>query len=395
MSGVPGQKARAMNSDHRPPMFYRIAGRGPTRLLAALLLALSADQLTAAADSTAAATYRLPYDVDAIRAQQDHPPTKARACPPFIAPPRQLQHEPRYRRGDATASVVDPERAAAEIAATQPVRDFNRLITSAADYALRAPSQAAAQSACVIAHLDHWASGDAFLGKNSMQGEFEKKWGAITYSLAYLETRSAATDEQRARITAWLARLGRDVHAHYSVPPEDWRPGQDTRRNNHAYWAALSCAVVGMAVDEPGLFRWGMTRFINALSDIRSDGYLSLELERGARSLEYHAFALGPLLLMASIARANGIAIPPERLAALRRLADAVRTGLGDPTVFEKMTGVPQSIVTAKPSHWAWAELALNVWPDAALEARIEGARPYSHVWLGGNLTVRYHPRAR
>ncbi len=353
-----------------------------------LLLAL----LLSAPAMAVAAAYRLPYDVEALRARPADTEVRPRSCPPLVAAPVQLQHGSRYKRGDGSISQVDPAHAAAEIEATRPVRQFNRIVADMASLSLRAPQFAATAAECVIQHLDHWATGKAFMGENSNQGEYEKKWGSITYSLAYLESRQSATDAQRARIEAWLSRLGHDVHAFYRTPAV-W--GLNSRNNNHAYWAALSCVAVGMATNQPELFNWGMIRFIGALGDIDPSGHLPLELRRGPRALEYHAFGLGPLLLLAAIANANDVAVPAARLAALQRLSDSVAAGMRDPAVFGKLTGQQQSILKARPAEWAWAELSLHLWPNSELENRISTDRPYFHIWLGGDLTIRYHAQPR
>ncbi|WP_137734824.1 alginate lyase family protein [Pseudaquabacterium pictum] len=360
------------------------AQQGPALLLA---LVLGGQALPALANN-----FKLPYEVAAMRAMPVDPSVRPRPCPDLVNPPFQLQHGSRYKRGDGSISQVDPQLAAAEIEATRPVRQFNRIIADMASISLKAPQFATAAMECVVRHLDHWASGRAYLGENSNQGEYEKKWGSITYALAYIESRQAATPAQRTRIEAWLSRMGHDVHAFYSRPAI-W--GLNSRNNNHAYWAALSCAAVGMASNDQELFHWGMSRFVAALDDIDPSGHLPLELRRGPRALEYHAFALGPLLLLAAIAKANAVTVPAPGLAALHRLADSVRAGMLDPDVFTRLTGQKQTIVKPRPAEWAWAELALHIWPDSTLDRQIAKDRPYFHIWLGGDLSIRYANRPR
>ena len=341
------------------------------------------------AHAQAASPYLLPYDVDALLKRPAAAGGTLRACPALIPPPVALQHEPRYAAGDGSASVVDPKRAAAEIEATRPVRLFNRLIADNADLALLRPAEARTHWLCVVTHLDHWATGGAFSGRNSMQGEFEKKWGAINYSLAFMEARPAATPQQAQPITNWLKRMGHDVMDQYDglVVPI----GINSKANNHAYWAALSTTTVGMATGDASLFDWGMKRYLSALDDIDVDGYLPLELKRGSRALDYHRFALEPLLLLSVIARANGVNISTSKLAALRRLVQTVQAGLSDDSQFVRRSGQQQtSDGERKPFEWAWGELAARMFPDMKIDQRIAGQRPYFHIWLGGDLTIRY-----
>jgi poly(beta-D-mannuronate) lyase len=145
-----------------------------------------------------------------------------------------------------------------------------------------------------------------------------------------------------------------------------------------------------MAAQDSDLFDWGMMRFIAALNDIDADGYLALELARGSKALHYHRFSLEPLLLLALIARANDVMIPPDGQKALERLIQRVRSGLDDPRLFAERTGRTQDVAGQTRNDWAWAELAGALFNDADLAARTAPLRPFLQRWLGGDLTLRY-----
>lgn len=362
--------------------------------LYSLRASVAAILLIFAAAASLADALRHTYDPQEVRTRQTMSVARVMPCPPLVEPPRELRHESKFRAGDTTASVVDPARQAAEEAAVRPVRTFNRLVSDVATRSLRDAQSARFHGACVMKHLDHWAQGRAFLGgSNSTQGDFEMKWSSITASLAYLDSREFADADAARRVEFWLRQIGHKVKRHYDipVPPLIF----SSRNNNHAYWASLSTVAIGVATSDRELFDWGMRRFERALDDIDSRGLLRHELRRASLALSYHQFALEPLLLLRLFAETNGIAINEDRDKALRRLAARVAEGLDDPQTFENLTGRPQSgPFPVQPFRWAWAELALALWPDAALEAKVDGNRPYGHVWLGGELTVRYR-RAR
>ena len=349
---------------------------------------LTVVSLTLAATSVAAAP-RLPYDPQQIRVAQAVASAPPVPCPALVPPPRELSHGSRYRPGDGTASTVDPERLAAAERAVKPVRDFNRLLWNLADRSLREPQSAAFYADCVLGHLDHWASGGAVTGSNSFAGNAERKWNSIAAALAYLDVRAYADEARSQRIEAWLARTGHDVKRRYGVPI----PAAvfSSLNNNHAYWAALSAVSTGAAASDRALFHWGMSRFLRALDDIDEHGLLRHELRRGSLALQYHRFSLGPLLLLRLFALHNEVAVTASRDAALRRLADRVLHGGLDPSMFEQLTGKEQTGPLPPAGHqYAWGELALALWPDTSLEARIAPYRPFRHVWLGGDLTLRY-----
>lgn len=339
--------------------------------------------------SATQAPYRLPYDVAAIRAGHRNP-LPARACPEPKDVPHDLLVEGFYQLGDPTYSHVDPQRLAAYEAVMKPIRSFESAISTVADQALRMPDARAAPSICVISLLDRWASTGALLGTVSPQGAYERKWSAITYALAFMESRTAAQPDQAGRIANWLKKIGDKVAMYFMQPPSG---AVSDRANNHAYWAALSSVATGMAAQDADLFDWGITRFISALDDIDAEGYLALELARGSKALHYHRFSLEPLLLLALIARANEVAIPSSGQAALTRLTQRVRQGLDDPQPFAERTHRTQDEAGRNRGDWAWAELALALFNDADLAARTAPLRPLSQRWLGGDLTLRYTGR--
>lgn len=367
-----------------------IRPQGRHRIAGALVLSLGVAMVTTAL----AAPPRLPYALDGSRSGVSPGPTSYSPCPDRVTPVPALRHDSKFRRTDVSASEIDPHEAAQEQASVAPLRTFNRIIASRADLALRDVVNRERHRACVVDHLDHWARADALRGPNSAQGDFERKWGAITYALAFAEARSAADPAAQARITDWLRSMGQDVRQDYDGPPSI--AALPRRANNHAYWAALSASTVAIAIGDTELFDWGMLRFLKALDDIGPDGLLPLELRRGARALEYHRFALEPLLMLALIARANAVAVPADGELALRRLIAAVRAGNESPERFAVLTGHAQVALDDSPRNvWVWAELAIALFPDAVLEMQIATHRPYVRTWLGGDLTLRFASHRR
>ena len=336
--------------------------------------------------SGASAPYRLPYDVAALRARVRQV-TRLRACPDAEAAPRDLLVEGFYRRDDQTYSHIDPDRLDAYNRTLKPIRAFESAISFMAGHALRTSKDNSEPSDCTVSLLDGWASIGALLGTMSSQGAYERKWSAITYALAFAETLPSARGVQAGRIAGWLRTIGDRVAIYYMQPPGG---AMSDRANNHAYWAALSVVATGLASQDSDLFDWGMARFNAALDDIDADGFLALELARAGKALHYHRFSLEPLLLLAHIARANHVEIPPVGEAALRRLARRVRLGLDDPRAFAERSGRTQDEAGRSRSDWAWAELALALFNDPDLAARIAPLRPLSARWLGGDLTLRY-----
>jgi poly(beta-D-mannuronate) lyase len=130
------------------------------------------------------------------------------------------------------------------------------------------------------------------------------------------------------------------------------------------------------------------------IADVRADGTLPLEMERGPLALHYHAFALPPLVMLAEIGAANGVPLYDENDGALRRLADRVLRGMEDPSSFEKLAGAAQTFPLAthpRPSYFAWGEAYYARFRDPRLLRWLaSGLRPLVDQRLGGDQTLAF-----
>jgi hypothetical protein len=97
-----------------------------------------------------------------------------------------------------------------------------------------------------------------------------------------------------------------------------------------------------VALNRKDLFDWSVAMYRTAARQIDADGYLPNELRRQSRALEYHNFALEPLVMIAAFAKANGLDLLPENNGALQRLATRTLQGFDDPQVFAARAGEKQ-----------------------------------------------------
>ena len=130
---------------------------------------------------------------------------------------------------------------------------------------------------------------------------------------------------------------------------------------------------------------WDMARGIaqDAAKDIAAGGSLPLELARKSRALQYHAFALAPLVALATLARSQGEDFYAFENGALDRLADLTARGFADPAEFGKLAGEPQGDKTRPGS--GWSQLYALHKPDSAA-AKL--AMPRNHRWFGGDVEL-------
>ena len=301
----------------------------------------------------------------------------AAACP---APPPAVRDLdlPRFY-GDAEGSQIDPDLALRHKAAVEPLTAFLRRVVEETDRATQRRDVAAA--GCALSWIAAWAAGDAWLGNmDSKQAEYQRKWDLAGVALAYLKLKRDASPAQRGIIEPWLVRFADAVTAFQMDPGR--------KPNNHLYWLGLGLAATALAADSPR--HWNDARHIMriAAGHIQADGTLPLELERGARALHYHAFAVTPLVVMAELAALRGEDWYGFADSSLHRLVAIAVAGLLDPARFDALAHIQQE----RPAGTGMGWLALY---GRRFPQRLPGQLPRvpgKHRWLGGD--VRFLPDA-
>ncbi|MGE0698982.1 MAG: alginate lyase family protein [Hyphomicrobiaceae bacterium] len=300
-------------------------------------------------------------------------PVVATACP---APPPAVRDLdlPRFY-GDAEGSKVDPELARRHKAAVEPLTAFLRQVVADTDKAVRRRDGKAA--ACPLAWIAAWAKGEAWLGHmGTKQAEYQRKWDLAGVALAYLKLKPYASPAERKAIEPWLVRFADTVKAFQLDPAR--------KRNNHLYWLGLALAATAIAADSPRHWEDARRIFAEAAGHIGPEGTLPLELERGARALHYHAFAVTPLVAMAELAALRGEDWYRMGGGALHRLVALATQGLVDPAAFDRLAGVAQE---RPPGMGAgWLTLYGKRFP-ARLPKELP-AVPDKHRWLGGDVRL-------
>ena len=235
---------------------------------------------------------------------------------------------------DQHHSVIDPVRKARNVAATKPVDEFlDAVARHASSYQARPSDREEAR--CGLQWLSAWAHQDAMLGKmTTSQSYYTRKWALGGLALSYARLRPAATDADRKAIDAWLQSLANATMVHADA-------GKGAR-NNHYYWEGLAVAATGAVTGDQRQLAWGSKVFDHAMSQVAPDGSLPLEMERAAKALHYHSFAVQPLVMLASVLDVQS----PQ----LDQLVRFTLQGIADPSVIEKATGIAQERLKGTPS---------------------------------------------
>lgn len=297
-------------------------------------------------------------------------PTAEAACVAEQPVVRDLRAERFYV--DAASSIPDPAAIARNRQALAALDASLGAIIAHSDRHLENGS--ASEAECALAQMAVQAAGGAMLGETrSLQADHERKWRTAGMAIAYLTLRASADPARRAVIEPWLAGLADRVDA-AEGRPKAW--------NNHHYWVGLVDTAVGDATDDPVRSARGRAAFDDGLAAIGADGTLPREMERGARALHYHAYALAPLAMAAEIAARRGEDWWSLRDGALHRLVGRVAAGLDDPAWFSSRVGVTVEVPRGGILGWA-------AFYDRRFPGRLRVPDPtadYRYGWLGGDL---------
>ena len=270
---------------------------------------------------------------------------------------------------------------AAYTASAGPVKNAGLVIVAAADTFRTTGSRAAAQ--CVVDRALGLAQNDSFAGKmSSNQAYYVQGWVAGAIAIAYLKVRAThlATPAQEKLIAAWLLSIDNQTRDYYNRHAK----GGDGK-NNHFYWAGVQSSATGIVANDRAAFDWGINTYKNGVGQIRPDGTLPHEMERGTRALHYHLYALAPLVLLAEFGESNGDDLYALDHGAIHKLAKISIDGLVDPTLFAKATGVQQEIAKVPSGDQiGWAPPYQRRFPNPTLARFIAGAPSLSVYYLGG-----------
>jgi poly(beta-D-mannuronate) lyase len=242
---------------------------------------------------------------------------------------------------------------------------------------------------CTLSWLGDWAKAQALLSTTyTHTGKSMRKWALGSISSAYLRLKFSRSQPLKGReaqtrpIEAWIGKVAEQV-------VRDWRDQPLDRLNNHQYWAAWSVMAASVVVDRRDLFDWSVAQFRIGASQVDADGYLPNELGRETRALAYHNYAMGPLMMIASFAQANGVDLREENNGAMRRLAARVEEGIKDPGLFERKTGYKQALEDLnEDGKFAWLEPYCALYDCSAQTDRWrQSVEPMKNYRLGGDIT--------
>ena len=187
------------------------------------------------------------------------------SVPPVPAPVFDLMGVDYYT--DARHSEIDPALKAQNEAVEAPLRELGRSLMLLSDAYLRGDANDPELATRTLDGLFSWASVDALLGRVNRGGLDQIKWALGAYALDYLKIRDdpALDARKKARVERWFRQLAAERMS-YAAQHPDW----PDHANNHAYWAGMAVAAVGIAASDRTLFDWGIGQFSLFLGQVQS-----------------------------------------------------------------------------------------------------------------------------
>jgi poly(beta-D-mannuronate) lyase len=274
---------------------------------------------------------------------------------------------------DSASSVADTAIIARNKTALATLDNSLIAILAMADKGLTGDKDSAT---CAGRWLAAWAKGDAMLGHmSSQQAAIERKWRTAGLAVGYLKIRGLVAPAERAAIDAWMDDL-----ADHVVADQGW----PAKRNNQVYWAGFAAGAVGTATGTARHLEYARRAYDAGMTDIRPDGTLRMELARRQKALDYHNYALAPLVMTAELAALRGEDWYVHDDGAIHRLAARVLSALRDPKGFAALAG-ETSVEVPRGGLLGWLAFYRLRFPD-----RVAGAPggPFHYPWLGGDLTL-------
>lgn len=255
------------------------------------------------------------------------------------------------------------------------------------------PAEVNLALACIHTWLESWASAGALLSSDiSGTGRAVRKWSLAAISSRLLKLKALSNEHYIVTPAQqnWLKQLSQKVMSDYSSR----QTGDFAWFNNHDYWAAWALCATGMLLDQNDYLHWSARTFQLALQQMQPGAgdyrFLPLEMARDNLALDYHHYALVPIVLMAQTAEANGIKLTQDAWSRIGGVVDLAALGLLHEESVSEFTS-SQSAVSNHKMVWLLPFLSMQPRHDLALRLYSQvGHNVGYYGQVGGDLRPFY-----
>lgn len=316
--------------------------------------------------------------------------TSQEVCPAAPEPVVSLSFGSRYASDSDNRSALDEKSNAEVDAALEPVDDFLRSLTQAAN-ALQTleKKERIAAADCILGQIAVWAQANALgdLASNNAKLTMGSRIAGFGLVLMQVEPHTKSTSDLDV-IRPWLSGMMAEQMLFWE---EDASKG--SKRGNLRAWAALAGVSVGVINRDPVIEGWATASAAYIMCISNEDGSLPQEMSRGKWALHYQLHAIAPLVLSTALLMQQGTDLTQQCDNALERIVGFAISDLSNEgAASEEITGEAQSLFdgTRELKNWqlAWLEAYNSVYFDQDLVEMTEGLRPLIYSKLGGDQTL-------
>ncbi len=316
----------------------------------------------------------------------------ARSCLtlPTVDPPRgRIDIPSRYYSGGH--GTINPQ----ESEMSQPYYRIQNLAAQGTNrYLITGSSE---ESACVLHALDVWARAGTLLNYDPQQSSEawdQVSWtiGSLALSVSVIQQDSSLDPQQLSEVIDWLHRAAQKAVSEH-------RSGGTQRINNNnlSYWRGLAATAVGIISNDDQLFTFGLAQYEHAIHQLDDNGSWPLEMERAELALHYEDFAIEPLVMIAELARSQGINLYSYSFHGhnLQNAVSFLFASLDDQHLVQKLSRASQKIeieIDSDHEYFTWLEFWNLRYPTPQAARYLN--RPWYASRLAGSTTLYTAPIA-
>jgi poly(beta-D-mannuronate) lyase len=221
-----------------------------------------------------------------------------------------------------------------------------------------------------LAAFDHAMAG----WMPSVDAVYVQTRGLRALAVAYLKIRDSGViqPEQQELILAWLEDIANKQRNHYDgvVCKSPYQVcGRFNHRGASAGWAVAS---VGIAANNPAMFRWGLSRYREAVAAVDAEGMV-LQCAHGQYLLKFNLELVAALVPLAEYGELNGEPMYGYQHGRVHELIHTVTRGLVDPTQFKDRVHDKQTLPkTFEGWEISWATMYVKRFPDGVIEGLLQ-----------------------
>jgi poly(beta-D-mannuronate) lyase len=262
-------------------------------------------------------------------------------------------------------------------------QDLTGRVLHAADIYRDTGSQAAAQ--CAINLLAFASRAQAMTGYIVDRAGWAKQNIFLrSMAIGYLKVRGAnvASPQQTPLILNWMETIVRSERSYFEQ--KHCGPNNCDYRGHLGLSTAMAAGAIGIAANDPGLFRWSTSRYRSAIGDIDGRGTLHYDNIR-VYALKFNDESAAALVQIAEFGEINGEPLYGYDDGRIHLLVHTVALGIVSPGLYKAVTNSTQKIPgNIVPWEISWASVYNRRFPDPVVTSLLQQVGPGgSDVWGG------------